>query len=283
MSGWCLGCRRGPLLFLGGSWEHIGSHASVECGGRESPGERVTFFCFAKRKSPKKRRPPVCDPFAERRGKPASCRLRGAPQNSLRAGALRSNNCGESVHEAWALRRPCHPPTAPPQAQPAGVGHPNSRTANIHSGHCCARHRLAGASATRCASWAERSKGPWGCLVPHSPLDAPRSAAGGVARVPQYPRASWTDSLRLFERRAPARSEFHSAHRLRAPQVAPERSAGDADSGVAFLLGTFLWRSKEKYLACRATPGLRPQQRHAAQSAPKRKHYKNNSYQRISH
>jgi len=25
---------------------------------------RVTFFCFAKRKSPKKRRPPVCDPCA---------------------------------------------------------------------------------------------------------------------------------------------------------------------------------------------------------------------------
>ena len=32
----------------------------------------------------------------------------------------------------------------------------------------------------------------------------------------------------------------------RAPQVAPERSAGDADTGVAFLLPTFLWRSKEK-------------------------------------
>jgi len=45
---------------------------------------RVTFFCFAKRKSPKKRRPPVCDPFAVRRGKPAACRLRGAPWNSLR-------------------------------------------------------------------------------------------------------------------------------------------------------------------------------------------------------
>ena len=58
-------------------------HAWVEGGGRESPGMRVTFFCFAKRKSPKKRRPPVCDPFAVRRGKPASCRLRGAPWNSL--------------------------------------------------------------------------------------------------------------------------------------------------------------------------------------------------------
>ena len=60
-------------------------HARFECGSRESPGVRVTFFCFAKRKSPKKRRPPVCDPFAVRRGKPASCRLRGAPWNSLRS------------------------------------------------------------------------------------------------------------------------------------------------------------------------------------------------------
>ena len=60
------------------------THAWVESGGRESPGMRVTFFCFAKRKSPKKRRPPVCDPFAVRRGKPAAGRLRGAPWNSLR-------------------------------------------------------------------------------------------------------------------------------------------------------------------------------------------------------
>ena len=62
----------------------IGWCAFVEGGGRESPGVRVTFFCVAKRKSPKKRRPPVCDPFALRRGRPASCRLRGAPWNSLR-------------------------------------------------------------------------------------------------------------------------------------------------------------------------------------------------------
>ena len=90
----------------------------AEAGSR--PGGRGTFLCFAKEKYPKERRPPVCDPFAERRGKPASCRLRGAPQNSLRACALRSNNCGESVHEARALRRACHPATAPPQAQPEG-------------------------------------------------------------------------------------------------------------------------------------------------------------------
>ena len=74
---------------------------------------RVTFFCFAKRKSPKKRRPPVCDPCASLRGRPASCRLRGAPWNSLCAGARRSDSHGESVHEAWALRRPCSPRNRP--------------------------------------------------------------------------------------------------------------------------------------------------------------------------
>jgi hypothetical protein len=44
----------------------------------------------------------------------------------------------------------------------------------------------------------------------------------------------------------------------RAPEMA--RSAGNPRSGqasgIAFLLGTFLWRSKEKYLAVRAKPGL---------------------------
>ena len=88
---------------------------------------RVTFFCFAKRKSPKKRRPPVCDPCASLRGTPASGRLRGAPWNSLCAAARRSDIHGESEHEARALRRACHPATAPPQAQPAGV---DSRTSN---------------------------------------------------------------------------------------------------------------------------------------------------------
>ena len=102
----------------------------AEAGNR--PGGRGTFLCFAKEKYPKERRPPVCDPFAERRGKPAACRLRGAPQNSLRAGALRSDNCGESVHEAWALRRPCSPrnrPAAGAASRGGAAEHPNSRTA----------------------------------------------------------------------------------------------------------------------------------------------------------
>ena len=50
------------------------------------------------------------------------------------AAQRRSDSHGESDHEAWAHGRPCHPATAPPQAQPAGGEQPNS-----HSGRRCAR------------------------------------------------------------------------------------------------------------------------------------------------
>ncbi len=87
---------------------------------------RVTFFRFAERKSPKKGRPPVCDPFAVRRGnlRRGGCGVRRGTHCA--AVQLRSDSHGESEHEARALRRACHPATAPPQAQPAGV---YSRTA----------------------------------------------------------------------------------------------------------------------------------------------------------
>ena len=51
-------------------------------------------------------------------GRPASGRLRGAPQNSLRAGALRSNNCGELDNDAGALRRACSPRNRPDAGRP---------------------------------------------------------------------------------------------------------------------------------------------------------------------
>ena len=101
----------------------------AEAGSR--PGGRGTFLCFAKEKYPKERRPPVCDPFAVRRGKPAACRLRGAPWNSLCAArAARIATASQLTKHARFDAR-AHPATAPPQAQPAGGGtaeHPNSRT-----------------------------------------------------------------------------------------------------------------------------------------------------------
>jgi hypothetical protein len=67
-----------------------------------------------------------------------------------------------------------------------------------------------------------------------------------------------------------ARSEFCGAPRDRAPQVAPQRSEGVADSRVALSLVPFFRRRERKLLARRATPGLRPQPKHASQNSTPR-------------
>ena len=147
-------------------------HAFAEDGGRESPGVRVTFFCFAKRKSPKKRRPPVCDPHA------------------VRGGNLRRGGCGVRRGTRFALRAPLGQPRrvssrstraptrVPPRNRPAagaasrGLG---SRTSNGRTatraiaalGRACAAR---GACAREMGpSAAQRSKGPCGCPLPGFP------------------------------------------------------------------------------------------------------------------
>ncbi len=74
----------------------------------------VTFFCFAKRKSPKKRRPAVWVP-ALRSGQPALLDSGGGPQNSLR-----SNNCGPDPASICAAR--------PSQDGTIGMQIPNTKT-----------------------------------------------------------------------------------------------------------------------------------------------------------
>ena len=81
------------------------------------------------------------------------------------------------------------------------------------------------------------------------------------------------------------RSEFERDPAGREHRRLPEAKRRDADSGVAFLLGTFLWRSKEKYLARRGDnpapavrTGMPPNQRASPDN-----HYQFNSCQRLSH
>jgi hypothetical protein len=223
---------------------------------------RVTFFRVAERKSPKKGRPPVCDPFAVRRGKPASGRLRGAPWNSLCAArAARTTTASQSTQHARSDAH-AHPATAPPQAQPAGGGQPNSQQPNSPAGLCFARPPLAGASASRCAGGAERSDGPCGCPIRGFPSGCAWGAQGAGWRVCRRTHALRELTHRSCSSGAPqARSEFCGAPRDRVPQVAPQRSEGVADSRVAFSLVTFFWRSKRKPLRRRAhtpAPALNP-------------------------
>ncbi len=180
-----LGTDRAEVFEAGACW--FERRAWVECGGRESPGARVTFFRVAERKSPKKGRSPVCVPCAALRGKPASGRLRGAPWNSLccyaaplgqprrvRARSTRAPTrvpphnrpAAGAASRGWGAEQPKTQTAKQPNSQTAKQ--PNSQTAkqpNSHSGLCFARPPLAGASATRCAGWAERSDGPCGCPI----------------------------------------------------------------------------------------------------------------------
>ena len=159
-------------------------HAWVQGGSRESPGVRVTFFCFAKRKSPKKRRPPVCDPFAVRRGKPASGRLRGAPWNSLCAARAARTATASQFTRHGRFDAHAHPTTAPPQAQPAGVGSQTSKQPDIHSGHRCARPRLRSAWRLRPRDGAERRAAKqwpvWMCVLGFPSARAEKRRAGGA-------------------------------------------------------------------------------------------------------
>ena len=160
--------------------------------------------------------------------------MRGAPWNSLRAGALRSDNHGESDHEACARRRPCHPANAPPQAQPEGGG---ERTSQHPHGPLL-----------RSAQSAQRVALAPGRLRPSEAMarmDVRFRVPFRMRRGAQRPA---DQGSRLSERR---RREFERDPAGREHRRLPAAKRRDAACRVAFLLGTFLWRSKETYLARR--------------------------------
>ena len=226
----------------------LGAHrAACLRWGREPgcrPGGRGTFLCFAKEKYPKERRPPVCDPFAERRGKPASCRLRGAPWNSLRCVAASFRHPRRVSSRSMGASTPM-PPRNRPAAGAASRGgtaeQPTSIRAIAALGPVCAAR---GACAREMGP--SEAKARVDVLAP-LPLWMRRGAQGLADQ-----------GSRVSERRAAARVErdlVKPEHR-RLPRSV---SAGDADSGVALSLVPFFRRRERKGLACRATPGLRPQ------------------------
>ena len=254
---------------------------------------RVTSLLLRQKKVTKEKATPSLRPLRVAKGRPASGRLRGAPQNSLRAGALRSNNCGELDNDAGALRRACSPRNRPAAGAASRGGEPNSQTAT----RAIAALGLAVAARSACAFWAERSAAkqwPVWLLAPQAPLYAPRSAAGGVACGPQDTHASWSDSSQLFERSASARSEFCDAPRPRAPQVARSEAKGRRQRGRLFF-GDFLFGdAKESYSHAGRLPAsalnpsmpLKPASQgfdRLSQNGPEGqpRNYKNNSYQRL--
>jgi hypothetical protein len=164
------------------------------------------------------------------------------------AAQRRSDNHGESVHEAWALRRPCHPATAPPQAQPAGGGQPD-----IHSGHRCARPRVRSAWRLRPRDWAERSAAKqWPVWMSDSrvPFTMRRGAQGVGRHGRRGARASCSDSLRLSERSA-QRVASSAARPTTEHRRLPAAKRRDAACRVALSLVPFFRRRERKGLARR--------------------------------
>jgi hypothetical protein len=204
--------------------------------GREpgcAPGGAVTFSCSPRESHQREGDPTVRVPSL-RYGQPAMLGQGVRRRTHCALAALRSNNCGESVHEvrvSYGTRT--HPlPCASRHAQ-KGTRNRTSTRAIASLGPVCA-----GASASRCAIQAERSDGPYGCwavgllgcwavgllgcwaATPLLYAPGARRRRGGVG-VPQD-----TPALRQLTRRvclngAPqARSELRGAPRIRAPQVA---------------------------------------------------------------
>ncbi len=181
--------------------------ALAEGGGRESPGVRVTFFRVAERKSPKKGRPPVCDPFAVRRGdlRRVGCGVRRGTHFALRATFRQPRRARQRGMGALAPMLTPQPPRrrrsqqgcGQPNNQQPTAKQPNSQTATraiASLGPACAARRACAREAGPSAATARRAVGS------PAPLYAPRSAVGGVACVPKDTQASWTSSSQLFER-----------------------------------------------------------------------------------
>ena len=226
---------------------------------------RVTFFRVAERKSPKKGRPYCARPFAALR---ATCdaRTEGAPQNSLRATrsvqTTAASQCTKYVCPSAHARTPCPALLGTRRREPKN-GHPHGPLLR-----CAALGPVSRAQAPRAAqagpSAAMARVAVW--MFGSPPLLA--APAAGRLRGGMGVEAPM---LRELTRRG-CPSGARSAERVprRTPQpprrrFAPERSAGVADWGSPFFWVLFFGEAKKSTSPAGATPGLRPQTRHAPQ------------------
>ncbi len=255
--GRCLETVRAGLADAAACW--FRGHARVGGGGRVvAPAGDSLFFASPKKSKQKKGDPQSATPALRSGANLRRCGCGVRHGTRFAAAQRRSDSHGESVHEAWALRRPCSPhnrPAAGAASRGFDIRTSNSRTAlrAIASlGHTsraqapCAEQ--AGPSA------AQRSNGPCGCPIPGFPSGCAEERSGQRIRARDCLSATQWSELE----RDPAGREHR---RL------PAAKRRDAACRVALSLVTFFRRDERKLLACRATPGLRPQLEHAAQSA----------------
>ena len=171
--------------------------------------------------------------------------------------ARRSDNHGESDHEACARRRACHPANAPPQAQPEGGGQPNSPTAKQPHGPL-----LRSAQSAQRVALAPGRCGP----------SAAMARVGVRLRVPSgcaEERRFWRMRARVCLSAA-KRREFSETPTKLSTAGCPQRSEGTQPVGSLFLGLLSFGEAKESESPAGARPGLRP--RHG-----RTKNYQNHS------
>ena len=149
------------------------------------------------------------------------------------AAQRRSDNHGESDHEARALRRAGHPANTLPQAQPEGVG---SQTAKQPHGPLL-----------RSAQSAQRAALAPGRCGPSEAMARMDVRFRGPFRMRRGAQRPADQGSRLFER-----SEFERDPAGREHRRLPAAKRRDAAYRVAFSLVTFSWRGKRKLLRRRA-------------------------------
>jgi len=240
---------------------------------------RSNFLLAAKRKSPKRRRPPVCVPHSP-------CRANGGNLRCSVLGWCRRTRCvlrtalkqlRQARSRSACVLRHTHPPQALRfSAQPAGVG------SGYHSAAASQLRLESGTRALRAADGlgaislprpsaatahrAERSNGPKGARF-HPLLTVPRSAGPGVSAC-RRTRASSSGSPKLFDRSCLAeaaqgvlRRHPRTEHRRLPPR---HRRGGHGQRGRLFLAYLLLTKQKKVGAPPGAHPGLRPPCRHAA-------------------
>jgi len=189
------------------------------------PAADLLFFASPKKRRQKKGDPTVCVPPL-RYGQPAVLDVGGGPQNSLR-----SNSCGPYPSYVCAPR---HSQKGATRAV-AALGY---RTA--WTGLRFARPHIDAARLhqTRLPIPSTASAKRLLCL------------GGRATRWPGYPHPLWLrrGAQRFADQGSPLseRSEFGRDPAKREHRRLPAAKRRDADSGVAFSLPTFFWRSKRK-------------------------------------
>ena len=186
------GCVMGAPVFV------AGSALLVSAGGRFgfmplhgagagiSPRQARYFSLLRQRKVPKRKATLLS---ASLRFAPGNlrCSVTGRAAELTARCALRSNNCGKSVHKACALRRACPPRALRSSARPEGSGD--------DTGHRCARP-----GKRRAPRGAERSDGPSRAVQPPGAAPGAGRLRGGHARRSAH--ASSSSLPRLYERSA---------------------------------------------------------------------------------